>query len=78
LFGKCFGYFSKNWAIFSKSSGHPAESVCCQSKADNVNERVTASIVILKNEKREKKFAFMTEKKTQKTCLNIVYTWYQV
>jgi hypothetical protein len=19
----CFGYFSKNWAIFSKSSGHP-------------------------------------------------------
>jgi hypothetical protein len=23
LFGNCFGYFSKNWAIFSKSSGHP-------------------------------------------------------
>jgi len=20
----CLGYFSKNWAIFSKSSGHPA------------------------------------------------------
>jgi hypothetical protein len=24
LFGNCFGYFLKNWAIFSKSSGHPA------------------------------------------------------
>jgi hypothetical protein len=24
LFGKLFGYFSKNWVIFSKSSGHPA------------------------------------------------------
>jgi hypothetical protein len=23
LFGNCFVYFSKNWAIFSKSSGHP-------------------------------------------------------
>jgi hypothetical protein len=21
--GSCFGYFSKNWAIVSKSSGHP-------------------------------------------------------
>jgi hypothetical protein len=24
LFGNLFGYFSKNWAIFFKSSGHPA------------------------------------------------------
>ncbi len=23
MFGNCFGYFSKNWVIFSKSSGHP-------------------------------------------------------
>jgi hypothetical protein len=23
----CFGYFSKNWAIFSKSSGHPGSLV---------------------------------------------------
>jgi hypothetical protein len=23
LFGNCFGYFSKNWVIFSKLSGHP-------------------------------------------------------
>jgi hypothetical protein len=23
LFGNCFGYFSKNWVIFSNSSGRP-------------------------------------------------------
>jgi len=27
LFGKLFGYISKNWAIFSKSSGHSGDKV---------------------------------------------------
>jgi hypothetical protein len=27
LFGNLFGYFSKHWAIFSRSSGHPGLNV---------------------------------------------------
>jgi hypothetical protein len=38
LFGNLFGYFSKNWAIFSKSSGHPAtEQQIEEEKMANVN-----------------------------------------
>jgi hypothetical protein len=38
LFGNLFGYFSKKWAIFSKSSGHPAtEKQIEEEKMANVN-----------------------------------------
>jgi hypothetical protein len=34
--GRSFGYFSKNWVIFSKSSGHPG-SQCRQSGHKIIN-----------------------------------------
>ncbi len=31
-FGNLFGHFSKNWAIFSKSSGHPVSDTMIEYK----------------------------------------------
>ncbi len=36
MFGKLFGYFSKNWVIFSESSGHPAGDHNALALLDNI------------------------------------------
>jgi hypothetical protein len=56
LFGNLFGYFSKNWAIFSKASGHPAPA---EKFADLTTTRGSIDEDVLEAKSRNNKNLFL-------------------